>query len=86
MGLSSYEFVIKGLNRSPASSLGGTAPPRNTPKTATSQKLHLWILVPRFNTTEHGQDKGSRLASTRLRLCDQVLWAAEHTADVSSTR
>lgn len=78
MGSSNCEFTIKGLKRSPASSLGGISPP-HAPETLTSQ-IYLWILVPRLHTTEHGQDKGSRLASAGLRLCNQVLWAAEHTA------
>lgn len=39
---------------------------REHPETATSPKLYLWILVPRLNPAEHGQDKGSCLASTRL--------------------
>lgn len=45
------------------------------PGTAASHKLYLWILVPRLNPAEHGQDEGSCLASTGLGLCDEVLRA-----------
>lgn len=47
---------------------------------------HLWVLVPRFNTAEHGEDKGSCLASTRLRLCNQVLRAAATHSRVQHQR
>lgn len=38
---------------------------REGSKTA-NPKLYLWILVPRLNPAEHGQDEGSCLASTGL--------------------
>lgn len=47
-----------------------------SPEEAQWHRLYLWILVARLNPAEHGQDEGSCLASTGLRLRDQVLRAA----------